>query len=438
MFEQKNGWKQPEEKYPEPELEDSFAGFFSEEEEETAASEGKKHRRKKKTGPDILAVAEPEEDSGFIIEEVLVPGAETKTENESKASVPEEKPIEHAEEPDEHDDALAEHGEEEQAEKAEPEAESETETKVETVPAPAPVKKKKTLFPRAKKIIDSKRKHKSAAVIGAALIALALVGAIVLVSLLIHFGIRLADNTKQKEAFEWKIYPLLMLDPATFDDPSQLDDVFLLKTALWSTLLEHRTTYGYNENGLLIVPASDLDVAAKKLYGDAVTLKHQTFSEGYEFFYIYDSETNTYQVPVSGQTAGYTPKVIKIAKDGDRYTLIVGYVAPTTLWMMSEDGSSSESVPDKYLYYDLQKVSRDNYVIKSVRNIPIDELPDDLEVASQQSLNQTQYFDYDALYQDYLDSTKDQVKDNVAYEEIPEETTPAEEPTEEPQEEPTE
>ena len=426
MTEQKNGWKQPEEKYPEPQLEDNFAGFFDEKEEKAEASKGKRHRRKMKNGPDILAVAELEDDSGLIIEEVHIPAAEPKKETETKEPILAKKSVEHEEEQTEHDNTKNEH-----AEESLPEKEETGET---VASVSAPTKAKKALFPRAKKIIDNRRKHKYAATIGAVLIVLSLVGAIVLVSLLIRFGIRLADNTKQKEAFEWKIYPLLMLDPATFDDPSQLDDVFLLKTALWSTLLEHRTTYSYNENGLLLVPASDLDVAAKKLYGDAVTLKHQTFSEGYEFFYIYDGDANTYQVPVSGQTAGYTPKVIKIMKDGDRYTLIVGYVAPTTLWMMSEDGSSSESVPDKYLYYDLQKLSRDSYIIKSVRNIPIDELPDDLEVASQQSLNQTQYFDYDALYRDYLNSTKDKNKENVAYEELPEEETPEEERTEEPQE----
>ena len=57
-------------------------------------------------------------------------------------------------------------------------------------------------------------------------------GAISVVSLGVRLVARILDNTNQKEAFEWKIYPVLMLDPATFDDPAQLDDVFLLKTAM--------------------------------------------------------------------------------------------------------------------------------------------------------------------------------------------------------------
>ena len=107
-----------------------------------------------------------------------------------------------------------------------------------------------------------------------------------------------------------------------------------------------------------------------------------------------------------GQTASYVPKVVEIKKDGNMYTLIVGYVSPTTLWNVSEDGSA-ESVPDKYLYYDLEKIGNGNFIIKAVRRIPEDELPDDLEVSDMQSLNQTQYFDYDEIQQEYMEQEED-------------------------------
>lgn len=396
MADKNNGWEKPEEKFPETEFEDSFAGFFSEEEEIKASGKGKK-RRKNKNGPDILAVSEGT-DEGFVIEEVVAldTGKEVVTIKE-----------ETAEENIEHED---EHGSEEEPEKADAHAEkeeseetSEEEIVVDLSPeadAEQP-KKKKVLFASAKKHISKKRKHKYAATVGAVLIGLALIGAISFCSFVINLGARVLDNTSQKEEFEWKIYPLLMFDPATFEDPSQLEEVFVLKTSLWSTLLENRTKYAYDENGMLLVPASDLDVAAKRLYGSAVTLKHQTFSEGYDFFYLFDDETNTYSVPIMGQTAGYAPKVVDISKDGNIYTLIVGYVAPTTLWNVSEDGST-ESVPDKYLYYDLEKLEKGEFIIRSVRRIPEDELPEDLEVSDMQSLNATQYFDYDAIQQEQM------------------------------------
>lgn len=401
MEEKNNGWKKPEEKFPETELEDSFAGFFSEEEEMNFSEKGKK-RRKSKSGPDILAVSE-EADPGFVITEVVAldTGDEIVTIREEAQeeilehedeSLPEEVP-----EDAENADAHAENEDSESAEEEETVVDL-SEEKTEETEKPH----KNFLFPNAKKHIDHKRKHKYAATVGAVLIGLAVLGAISLCSILISLGARVLDNTSQKEAFEWKIYPLLMFDPATFEDPGQLDEKFILKTALWSTLLENRTKYSYDEMGMLLVPASDLDVAAKSLYGNGVVLKHQTFSEGYDFFYVYDEETNTYSVPIMGQTASYVPEVVEISKDGNIYTLIVGYVAPVTLWNVSEEGSSA-SVPDKYLYYDLEKIDGGNYIIKAVRRIPEDELPDDLEVSDMQSLNATQYFDYDEIQQEYME-----------------------------------
>lgn len=414
MAQKNEGWKQLDEKFPENEIEDNFAGFFSEAEAENKSAKGKK-RRSKNAGPDILAVAPEENDSGFVIKEVVsLEETEKPAEKEPETAVAEpeettaqeeavleEAPMEVlAEEAPEKEEQVAEAPEEE-TQPVELEYTEEAEAP-EAEPIKEAQKKKKFFkFERANKIIDSRRKHKYAAIVGAALIVLAIFGFVFVFSGAVSGFKRIIDNSAQKEAVEWKIYPLVMLDPTTFDDPSQLDEVVLLKASLWSTLLNHRTEYKYDENGMLQVPASDLDVAAKNIFGDKVTLNHQTFSEGYEFFYIYNEETSTYSVPVSGQTASYTPKIVKITKNGDIYTMIVGYVAPTTLWNMSEDGTSYESVPDKYVYYDMQKVGSE-FIVAGVRSIPADELPDDLEIASQQSLNQTQYFDYDELYQEYL------------------------------------
>ncbi len=395
MSEKNSGWVKPEEKFPE-ENKENISNEFFEEKEENNVPRNKKRHHKKHNGPDILAVSDQTEDDGFVITEVVA-----------------------------YDDGdkLVKLKEEEDAKKAE---ETEEKPKEETISSkvaeePKDTNEKKPFFPRASKII-AKRQHKYLAVIGGVLVALAIVGAIVIVSIAVRLTERIIANAGQKEKFERKIYPLLMFDPASFEDPSQLEEVFILKTALWAALLENKTVYSYDEQGMLIVPASDLDVAAKKLYGDSVALNHQTFSEGYEYFYIYNEESGTYLVPVSDQTAGYTPKVAKIEKNGDVYTLIVGYVAPATLWNVSNDGSADDAAPDKYLYYDLQKTEHGNdYIIKAVRYIPANELPDDLEVSSQQSLNQTQYIDYDALYGDLLGNVEGE-ENIMGEEEIPEET----------------
>lgn len=401
MAENNNGWEKPEEKFPETDFEDSFSDFFSEE-EEIDISENSKKRKKKKSGPDILAVSE-ETDPGFVITEVVALdtgseivkiGEETEEETDEHEI---EQEVSEEEEISEKADAHEKNGEE----NIEKEEVVEVDLSAEEASEPEE-KKKKVLFAHARETINKRRTHKYAATVGAVLIGLAFIGAISLCSVLWNLGASVLDNTRQKEAFEWKVYPLLMLDPATFEDPKQLDSEVVLKSALWATLLENRTKYNYDENGMLLVPASDLDVAAKRLYGSGVSLEHRTFNEGYDYFYVYSEETNTYSVPIMGQTASYVPKVVDIEKDGNIYTLIVGYVSPTTLWSVSE-GGSTDSVPDKYLYYDLEKIDRGEFVIRSVRRIPEDELPEDLEVSDMQSLNQTQYFDYDEIQQEYME-----------------------------------
>jgi hypothetical protein len=256
---------------------------------------------------------------------------------------------------------------------------------------PAAKQKKFEIIRMTQALLWNRRRHRWAAPVGLAVILLAVIGFISVIIGGLNLSARVIDNTKEKEMFAWKIYPLLIFDPAAFEDPSQLDSVFLLKTALWKTLLENRTKYSYNDDGMLVVPASDLNVAAKSLYGDEVKLTHQTFSEGYEYYYIYDESTETYLVPVMGQTAEYAPEVVRITKTEDTYTLLVGYVTQSTLWNMDTEGNLSETMPSKYMYYDLKKISRDNYLIVAVREVPAEEVPESENSDTQQQLNETRY-----------------------------------------------
>ncbi|MBR5872795.1 MAG: hypothetical protein IKZ06_04035, partial [Oscillospiraceae bacterium] len=235
MAEKNNGWNQPEIKVPETELEDSFAGFFSEEEEIEVSEKGKKRKHKK--GPDILAVSE-EADPGFVITEVVALDTGSEIVNIKE----ETEELEHEEEaPSEEPEKADAHAENEEATEAFEEAEEVVEVDLSVKEEEKAEGEKKVLFANAKKHINAKRTHKYAATVGAVLIAFAIIGAISLCSVLVNLGARVLDNSRQKEAFEWKVYPLLMLDPAAFENPNQLDSEVILKSALWATLFENRT-----------------------------------------------------------------------------------------------------------------------------------------------------------------------------------------------------
>ncbi|HQQ89756.1 MAG TPA: hypothetical protein PLU82_06005, partial [Oscillospiraceae bacterium] len=97
MAEDLKGWSRPEEKFPEAELEDSFAEYFA---EDHASVPGKKQRHRAGSEPDLLVETASEDDPGFVIEglaaveqsgataESQEPDAEAESESEEEPEGP--------------------------------------------------------------------------------------------------------------------------------------------------------------------------------------------------------------------------------------------------------------------------------------------------------------------------------------------------------------
>lgn len=217
------------------------------------------------------------------------------------------------------------------------------------------------------RIPEHKRHNKYALPLGGVFLVLAIVGLISVAGFCIRLTNQIMDNTKEKTKFEDYLLSVVMFDPVEFDSPEQADPLFLLQSSMWAALLDNPDKYTYDESAMLVVPASDLDVYAAKLYGAGVKLQHQTI-EGFEASYPYDAQTKTYGVPVMGQTSQYTPKVTKIVKKGDLYTLTVGYIPPGTLWETAVGGAKYEPEPDKYMIYQLKKV-KDDYNVIAIKSL---------------------------------------------------------------------
>ncbi len=213
------------------------------------------------------------------------------------------------------------------------------------------------------------RKNKYAAPVGGIFIFLAVVGLIALTVFSVNFTRSLLDNSGEKKKFEQAILPVLMFDPVPFEKAADADPLFLLQSSLWSTLLgEKRDSYQYDALGRLIVPASDMDVTCAKLFGPEIKLQHQSFGD-YETSYVYDDQTKTYYVPVTGQVGLYTPSVERVVKKGDVFTLTVGYVPPANAWTQGQAGESNAPKPDKYMVYELLKV-KDHFQLTAIRDVP--------------------------------------------------------------------
>lgn len=263
---------------------------------------------------------------------------------------------------------------EQPAEEVPAEAAAPAEQPAEEAPAEAAASAEKAEEPAQKKPRKKRGKHRYAAPVGGAYILLALIGVIAVIYGAVQLYGKLTDNSKLLRQIERQIQPVMMFDPVPFDNIQDVDNKVLVKTSIWSCMYsDKRGSYTYDDNGMILIPVSDVEVAAVKLYGPEVKLTHTSLDED-GISYTYDAENNVYRVPMMAQGGYYTPMVVDMQKNGDVYEVTVGYVAPGASWTTTEDGDSYTPTPDKYMIYRMKKEDGEYYIvgIKDPGEAPVD------------------------------------------------------------------
>ena len=211
------------------------------------------------------------------------------------------------------------------------------------------------------------KRRRYAAPIGGLFLLLAFIGLAVVVVASIFLTGRVLDNSREKDKLEDVVRPLVMFDTVPFERATDIDKTQMLYICMWHALLDAKgQVYGIDENQEMLVPASDLDVAAAKLFGPEVTLEHKTIGE-YENTYFYDGERQTYSVPITIQLYVYSPRVESIEKNGELYHVRVGYIPPTGAYTANLRGDRENPQPDKYMVYVMKKAG-DSYQVVAVRD----------------------------------------------------------------------
>lgn len=217
-----------------------------------------------------------------------------------------------------------------------------------------------------------------AAPIGLVVIIFAIIGLISTTVFAVNKIKASIDKTEQKAEFEQFIYPVVMFDPVPFDSIGKADMIMLIQSSLWDTLINgNREKYQYDDQGLMIVPATDVNMSAAKLFGRDAKLEHQTFGDVTAMF-IYDEEIRSYRVPVSAIIVQYEPKVTQIVRSGDLYALSVTYVPPASIFDVGDAGAHSVV---KEMVYTLKKVDKE-YCIVSIDYKEGDEVLPPVEIPS--------------------------------------------------------
>ncbi len=205
-------------------------------------------------------------------------------------------------------------------------------------------KLKKEKKPKDKKAVI----RRLTALLGSAFIFFAVVGIIWTGTGLVKLVGNIISENSRKNRYEEFLTPIVMLDPVYFESSAKAGQSFLIQSSIWYLVYNNGTDYYYIDDvGNVAIPASDVEVAASKIFGKGVELVHQSVGDITNIT-SYIEDTETYHLPISTGYNIYTPIVHGIKKSGETITLTVGYLPPSPNW---GDNRLVSAKPDKFAYY---------------------------------------------------------------------------------------
>jgi hypothetical protein len=125
----------------------------------------------------------------------------------------------------------------------------------------------------------------------------------------------------------------------------------IISAAIWDIILYDDKSVYTREFDNITVPEVTVERHANKLFGDGLTITHQSII-GTDLQFYYDETQKSYIIPESPRYFTYSPYIESITKVGERYTLLVGYLSPTPSWYTVAD---DVPMPEKYAEYVVSK-----------------------------------------------------------------------------------
>ena len=179
-------------------------------------------------------------------------------------------------------------------------------------------------------------------VLGIVFALLACVGLITIIAKGASFFGSYTSGDAKKNSFSDVLYPVVIMDIESFDEPSQLTSEQVVTAAIWSMIMSDGVMDQYEKTfDVVRVPAVDVESYAVKLFGENLPeLTHTTVGPAESRFY-FNEETKSYNVPVKPITFTYSPSIKSVTKSGSDYTVVVDYIDELPEWIPE---TSSKSV----------------------------------------------------------------------------------------------
>ena len=178
----------------------------------------------------------------------------------------------------------------------------------------------------------------------------------------------LSLREQQREQFRTMLRPVVMNDPATFDDVSLANPDELLSIAIWNILLQNPDPDRYDfADGQMLLPQTEVEESLQSLFGTDVSVKHTTVDGGGVTF-SYAEKKRCYTIPITGITPIYSPRIDDMTVSGDRVVLTVGYLSGEDV-TQNENGELVLPEPAKRMRITLRRGAENQLFISAIQDI---------------------------------------------------------------------
>lgn len=209
-----------------------------------------------------------------------------------------------------------------------------------------------------------KAKKRIYGILGVLFTLLAAVGLITVIKFGIARFTSFTSGETKKDGFIDVVYPAVIMDIESFNEPTELPSDQIITAAIWSIVMSADDMDKYDKTfDVISVPSVDVEAYAAKLFGDKLPVfEHTTVGEGDIKFY-YNEETKRYNIPVNPISFTYEPKITSVSKNGNEYTIRVDYYKELPSWMEKSENFTKEI--SKTVEFRLTEKD-DNYMISSM------------------------------------------------------------------------
>ena len=188
-----------------------------------------------------------------------------------------------------------------------------------------------------------------AAPLGFLVLLFACIGVITVISGGVRLIAKWTDTTPLRDELYDFLNPVMQFCPPTFESVEESEQDALLLASVYRVTEAERIRqlrekddtciYPLDDTGFrLQIPQSVIEASFAHLFGEAKP-RHKTVGE-----IEYDQSAQTYHVPLSINTSGYTPVIGSVKKRGDTYAVRVAYVANTDI----EVDEKGKSIPPTF------------------------------------------------------------------------------------------